>query len=185
MDFNNIVKTILGPTLTENSFVIDEEGKDYIAFKNSAKNITIRLGLYRYGGNEMSVSLSLGDEYFHIEDSLEFYGNLGHIPIHLRDEGLAKESLEMLKNILLRNNGELLNGDKECFAKLIAIRNKTNKEYNDKRDLEYLTNQANTAWNDKDYSKFIELVGPKIDKFPGSYAKKLEIAKKRQEQQPS
>jgi len=180
IDFNKIVKIILLPVLTENAFVVVEEYKDYVEFKSFAKGIALGVGLFRRGGNEMSVSLSIGKDVYHTEDISKLYKESEYIYTFLRDEEMAKEAVEALKSILLENNCALLNGDKKSFDKLEFIKNKLSKDYNNKRDLNCLTEQANTAWSNQNYSKFIELIEQRKNEFPSSFAKKLEIAKLKQ-----
>ena len=89
------------------------------------------------------------------------------------------EWVEQILVLLKENDVPNIRFDTPVIQELRTKNDKQNTEYALQRNIDYLKNGADTAWKTKNYKQYISFVSQRIELLPPSYAKKLEIAKKK------
>ncbi len=153
MEFNEIVVTWIYPILIKEGFQIIENRKNYLHFKSDNVGITISRNQME---NSNMIQFSLGEKtYYSLDEKAVKYLFDKEIKI---DAVSPKDFISNLTLFLQGYGRSLLAGDKTFFDKFKDFVHKNNKEYTDHLTKSQILNEADKAWNKKNYSDFIKFI---------------------------
>lgn len=89
-----------------------------------------------------------------------------------------RKCLPKLSELLKTCGASCLKGDSSAYEKMLFERKRKINEWCNEQELKQAKKAASVAWENKDYSKFIEIFEPVVNALSPSEKKKLEYARK-------
>jgi hypothetical protein len=183
MNFNKIVKNILGSTFSMFGFFLKKEYKGLVEYEHKDKVLMISISYdfsrsfevdlnFYFKANNTSYNLSELKEYFN-KNKNQF------IAIQILNDAKLKVWIQEVKVFLEKHIDELVkNNIKICFE-LNGLREHNVIDYNNDREAKIFKKDIDKYWNDKNYVRLIECVNNYKGIIEGSLKKKFEYALKK------
>ncbi|QLG44897.1 hypothetical protein [Costertonia aggregata] len=181
MNFNIIIKEILGSVLNLFGFTLKEESKGIIEYDHEKMSISFSYDFNRSFEVVANFLFKANNKSYKFGELKEFLikENNRFTTIQILEDDKLKTWAKELK-IFLQNHLDFIikNHAKVCFE-LDVIRKQNVLEYNNERDERYFKEDVDRLWKDKDYMKLTKLIENYKGNLDSSLKKKYEYAIKR------
>jgi len=176
MSFNNEVKKHFLSLLERRGLDLKEEFAGSITFCNENISITF---VSDVKADEINIFLGYRCEDFELDGiDFTFILQIISLPQELRSYSQATEDRLNWYKKVIQLYPEILNGDRDFLIKLDRHYKASVSDYNFRLKKKLLDIQADRAWDQKDYEKFIRLLDPIKTQLNAREKRKLLLAKR-------
>jgi hypothetical protein len=180
MNFNELAKSVLEPTLLHFDFTLKREIRGLLEYDHKILKISIS---YDYSlSYELDVTFSFKTTgiFYGYNDMRELFYNQKSslIATQIKDEDILTNWLADIQSFLKKYLPDLINNHEKICSKLEAIRKQQIDNYEKNRNESILKKEVEKYWASKDYYGLVNYLKGYHGEFEGSIKKKYEYALK-------
>lgn len=186
--FTDLVKDEFLYLETENNFICSVEDKYSVKYENDkvvlifTYDSRLSYELHLYFDSKTARENGKKRNYFTLEDLLEFNGDTEFKElraIQISNSEILEKFIKRISSAIQQYGKEVLIGNPYIFNELEKEVSIKILRYNDKMELKSILSEASKAWEQKDYTKYYEILNPYKDRLSEVDHKRLSFASKR------